>query len=274
MTDWARGLWAALVVVALLAMAGSGLTAASAMSPGSVTARGPLAYAALGDSYASGYGVPPYSACGRSDAAYAVQLGHLRGVRLHRFVACAGATTSTLRSGGQLDALDEHTELVTVTIGGNDTGWASAVASCLGGTDPECARALASSTERVTTTLPRALDRVCAQIATRAPHAHVLVVGYPRLFSPERGAFLLASTAEEQALNRGADLLDEVIARAARAHGFTFVDVRDRFVDHGANAAYPWIFGPFTPAPFHPNAAGYRAYAAAVDEAVLRYLAS
>ena len=274
MTDWARGLWAALVVVALLAMAGSGLTAASAMSPGSVSARGPLAYAALGDSYASGYGVPPYSACGRSDAAYAVQLGHLRGVRLVRFVACAGATTRTLRSGGQLDALDEDTGLVTVTIGGNDTGWASAIEACLEGTDAECARALAASTDRVVTTLPRALGRLYAQIAARAPHAHVLVVGYPRLFSPGRGAALLASPAEQQALNKGADLLDDEIARAARAHGFTFVDVRKPFADHGANATDPWILGPFTSAPFHPDVAGYRAYAAAVGDAVLRYAGS
>lgn len=272
MRDWARGVWAALVVVGLLAMAGSGLTAASATSPRSAVALGPLVYDALGDSYASGYGVPPYSACGRSDTAYAVQLDRLDAVRLDRLVACAGATTSTLRSSGQLRAIDGRTGLVTVTIGGNDVSWGSAVASCLGGTDAQCARALAVATGRVRSALPGALDDLYRRIAARAPRAHVLVVGYPRLFSPERGPALLASPAEQRALNRGADLLDEVIARAARAHGFTFVDVRTRFEGHGANAADPWILGPFDPAPFHPNVAGYRAYTEAVTVAAERYL--
>jgi lysophospholipase L1-like esterase len=266
--------WAALVVVALLAMAGSGLTAASATSPPVATAQRPLVYDALGDSYASGYGVPPYSACGRSAEAYAVQLARLAEVRLDQLVACAGATTSTLRSRGQLRALDGRVGLVTLTIGGNDAGWASAVASCLGGTDIQCSQALEQSTARVRSALPRALDRLYTQIAARAPRAHVLVVGYPRLFSPDRGSALLASPAEQRALNRGADLLDEVIARAAAAHGFTFVDVRKRFEGHGANAADPWILGPFDAAPFHPNAAGYRAYAAAVAVAVRGVLAS
>lgn len=271
MRDWARGAWAALVAVALLAMAGSGLTAASATSPPAPVAQGPLEYDALGDSYAAGYGVPPYTACGRSDAAYALQLGRLDGIHLDHLVACAGATTTTLRSSGQLRALDDRTGLVTVTIGGNDADWASAVASCLGGTDAQCSRALAASTERVAAALPGALDRVYAHIAARAPGAHVLVVGYPRLFSPDRGPALLASPAEQRALNRGADLLDGVIARAARRHGFTFVDVRRLFEGHGANAVDPWILGPFDAAPFHPNASGYRAYAAAVTAAVSRY---
>ena len=67
MTTRPRAVRSALVAVSLAVLATVGLTTASAAP------RHAVVYDALGDSYASGYGVPPYSAqCGRSDAAYAV----------------------------------------------------------------------------------------------------------------------------------------------------------------------------------------------------------
>ena len=96
----------------------------------------------------------------------------------------------------------------------------------------------------------------------------LLVTGYPRLFSPEYGAFLGASPTEQEALNDGADLLNGVMADAAAAHDFQFVDVTKRFLDHGANAPNPWVLGPFDPAAFHPTAEGYEAYTAAVTAAI------
>lgn len=228
----------------------------------------PLTYDALGDSYASGYGVGPYTACGRSAAAYAVQADGRSRLALDDLAACAGATTTTLVSGGQLDALDASTDVVTLTIGGNDIGWSSAVAACLGGSDAQCAGATALVRRRVQTQLPGLLDSVYTQVASHAPNAHVFVTGYPRLFSPEYGAYLGASAAEQQSLNDGADLLDSVIAAAARAHGFSFVDVRTRFDGHGVNSPEPYITSPFDPAPLHPNADGWAAYTSAVVAAV------
>jgi lysophospholipase L1-like esterase len=263
MTMSSRTLRSALGALVLVATAFLGLTSASA-SP-----RTAVRYDALGDSYASGYGVGPYDGpCGRSQSAYAVQLEGRMKVHLDDFVACAGATTATLVSGGQLRALDGATDLVTVQIGGNDVGWSSAVGACLGGTDAQCAGALAAARGKVSGLLPARLDSVYDQISADAPHAKVLVVGYPRLFSPAYGAYLLASPAEQQALNDGADLLRDVVAAAAARHGFDFVDVTKRFDDHGVNAPEPWVLGPFSGAPFHPNADGYAAYTAAVTAAV------
>lgn len=251
-----------LAVVGLLALTGSAAPAVFG-SP-----RPTIVYDALGDSYASGYGVPPYSDCGRSEAAYAVQLDGRKTIALDDFVACAGATTSTLVSGGQLAALDADTDLVTISVGGNDVGWSTAITACLGGTDEQCTGALALARSKVSTLLPARLDAVYAGIAERAPGAQVLVTGYPRLFSPESGPFLLASPTEQEALNDGADLLDGVLADAAARHGFGFVDVTKRFLHHGVNAPDPWVLGPFSPGPFHPNAEGYAAYTAAVAAAV------
>jgi hypothetical protein len=92
-------------------------------------------------------------------------------------------------------------------------------------------------------------------------------VGYPRLFSPEFGGYWGASTAEQQALNGGADLLNRVIATKAAEYGFQFVDVTRRFVGHGANAPAPWILGPGAGA-FHPNINGCRAYTAALTSQI------
>lgn len=267
MTKRSRAMRSALVALSLVALATVGLSSASAAP------RQPVVYDALGDSYASGYGVDPGSytggACSRSDAAYALQVDGREKLALDDFVACAGATTTSLVSGGQLNALDAGTDLVTLQIGGNDIGWGNAVGACLIGSDPQCAGAIAVTEAKVTGLLPALLDSVYAQVAAKAPHAHVLVIGYPRLFSPAYGPYFAASPEEQQALNDGADLLNGVIADAAARHGFEFVDVTKRFDDHGVNAPDPWILGPMSPGPFHPNAEGYEAYAAAVTAAVV-----
>ncbi|MDN5765183.1 MAG: SGNH/GDSL hydrolase family protein [Humibacillus sp.] len=265
MTHLLRAAGSALAALALLASGVTGATSASAAPAASHTWRGGVVYDALGDSYASGYGVPPYDgSCGRSQSAYAEQLNGRMRIRLDDFVACAGATTTSLVSGGQLNALNAHTNLVTLTIGGNDIGWSSAVVACLGGTDSQCAGAVAATRSNITTNLPGLLDSLYTQVAQQAPRARVVVTGYPRLFSPRFGSYLGASAAEQRALNDGANVLNRVIAKEARKHGFTFVDVTNRFQGHGVNAPSAWILGPTDPAAFHPTLAGYRAYTAAI----------
>ena len=263
MTRPFRTAWSAFAALALVSPVVLGTTVASAEP------RQPVEYDALGDSYASGYGVPPYDGlCGRSQSAYAVQVDGRMKIELDDFVACAGATTESLVAGGQLAALDASTDLVTISIGGNDVGWSTAVTACLGGTDTQCAGALAATHTTVTQVLPGLLDAVYTQVSASAPEAHVVVTGYPRLFSPEHGPFLGASAAEQDALNDGADLLNAVIAEAAADHGFQCVDVTARFLGHGVNAPDAWILGPLEPGAFHPDSDGYEAYTAAVTAAI------
>src|SRR5688500_2816979 len=117
MTRPFRTAWSAFAALALVFPVVLGATAASAEP------RQAVEYDALGDSYASGYGVPPYDGlCGRSQSAYAVQV-----------------------DGRMKNELDEDTDLVTISIGGNDVGWSTAVGACLGGSDTQCAGALAAT---------------------------------------------------------------------------------------------------------------------------------
>jgi lysophospholipase L1-like esterase len=224
----------------------------------------------LGDSYASGYGVAPSftTPCGRSDAAPAPAIDGRMRLALDDFVACAGAKTSDLVPQGQIAALGPDTDVVTLSVGGNDIGWSQAVGACLALPDATCAGALLQTRGRITAQLPGLLDGVYDLVDAAAPQATVYVTGYPRLFSPAYGAVLGASPAEQGALNEGADLLNATIRATAEAHGYTFVDVSERFVDHGVNAPEPWLIWPTDPGSFHPNTAGYRAYAAAVTAAI------
>lgn len=253
----------------VLAAAGLATAVVLGLPAASAAPAPPIEHDALGDSYASGYGVEPYDGrCGRSEAAPAARLDGRMRIRLDDFVACAGATTMSLVAGGQLDALDESTRLVTLSIGGNDVGWSQPVTACLVGDDAQCAGALQATSGRITTLLPELLDWVYGQVAARAPQAHVVVTGYPRLFSPEHGPYLRASAAEQEALNDAADLLNRVVAERASAHGFEFVDVTERFLGHGVNAPDPWLRGPAEHGAFHPDADGYGAYAAALTAAI------
>ena len=253
-------------IVATFALLSMGLGASQALA----APPSPVVYDALGDSYGSGFGVPPYTGgnCARSDAAYAVQIDGRMRIDLDDFAACAGATTATM-SANQLGALDEQTDLVTVSIGGNDIGWGQVVGVCVAGTDDAlCAGLIAGTRTTIQTALPGRLDAAYEQIAEAAPNAHVVVTGYPRLFSPEFGPYVQASPAEQQAMNDGADLLNGVIADKAAEYGFQFVDVTQRFVGHGVNAPRPWIIGLGDPGLFHPNLSGYRAYSAAVTSSL------
>ena len=83
---------------------------------------------------AAGLGLGAYydtSECFRSRLAWPVQLRHTLQSRQasaidFEFPACAGATTEDLIDN-QLSALTADTDLVTMTIGGNDVGFASVI---------------------------------------------------------------------------------------------------------------------------------------------------
>lgn len=228
-------------------------------------------YDAIGDSYAAGSGAPDGSA-------YPDLLNGRMRISLEDFAAVPGATAGP---GGnsveaQLGALDEDTDLVTLTIGGNDIPWGTTVGLCLALPDANCLALIEGVRGQITSALPATLDTAYAQVGDAAPNAHVVVAGYAHLFSPQFGDYTvpgtaaLMSVAEQQAANDAADLLNATIAEAAASHGFEYVDVTGRFDGHGANADKPWINGVVAQSggAFHPNAHGYSAYAAALTSAI------
>ncbi|MFF5173202.1 SGNH/GDSL hydrolase family protein [Micromonospora sp. NPDC000089] len=221
-------------------------------------------YAALGDSYSSGVGTNNYDgtsgSCLRGPQAYPRLWANTHAVATFRFVACSGATTREVLNG-QLGALDANTDLVTITIGGNDAGFADVVTTCRLGSDSGCAAAVNTATSYITGTLPGRLDETYRAIRGRAPGARVVVLGYPRLFETGSCGFGSISAYKRTLLNGGSDTMSGVISARASAAGFSYVDVRGQFAGHGVCAASPWINGTTWPIveSYHPNATGHSA---------------
>lgn len=256
---------AALALAVTLGAVGAGALAAATPAQAAPVVH----YAALGDSFSSGVGASPYdtSGCLRSNRSYAPLWAAANSPASFRFVACGGAVTSDVLNR-QLSALDANTTMVTITIGGNDAGFADVVINCRLGSESACATAVNRARQFATTELPGRLDATYAAIKQRAPNAKLIVLGYPRLFELVPNCGLLAVSLNKRTIiNGAADLLAEVTAARAAAAGATFVDTRAQFAGHGVCGATPWIndFSALIAA-YHPNAAGYRdGYLAALN---------
>jgi lysophospholipase L1-like esterase len=249
-------------------------TAVLALTPAAQAAEQPQDYVALGDSYSSGTGAGDYfdTECLLSNRAYPLLLADALSAEL-KFAACSGATTSDLLAR-QVGALDAETDLVTVTIGGNDIGWAEAVKACITPLS-DCTDDIEESEARISDELPDLLAGAYSAIAGRASNADVYVLGYPRLFNErdECDAFGQISLAEQRRMNQGADRLAEVIRSNAEAHGFTYVDVREAFEGHAICDDVEYLHGLRRPVAesYHPNELGHlNGYFPAVTGAIDR----
>ena len=231
------------------------VAAAAARTAGAVT------YAALGDSYSSGVGTGSYtldSACKRSVYAYPYLWSQRHAGTALTFVACSGAKTSDLLAN-QIQAVTSSTDLVTMTIGGNDIGFASLIQQC---TLSDCSAALDSTRASLETTLGSKLDAVFTTVKSHAAlEAKIVVLGYPHVFSGA-GCFgtLGISSTEETKANQLSDALDTVISTHAAADGVTYESAIAAFTGHAVCSSSPWLNGLNlfnTTESYHPNKAGH-----------------
>jgi lysophospholipase L1-like esterase len=254
-------------------------TAAVLAAPPAADASGELDYVALGDSFASGTGTRSYypdsGDCLRSSFAYPVLWARSHETSSFSFAACSGASTGELLSG-QLGRLSAETDLVTVSIGGNDAGFVRVLTTCQLEGPSACDRAIAVARDYIANQLPGRLDTVYDAIKRQAGTAEVIVLGYPELF--ETGPCGNSIDAVRRTgLNVVADQLAAVTADRAAAAGFVFADPRGAFAGHRVCAPDEWINGPSWPIQesYHPDRDGHAsAYlptlVAAIDAAALR----
>lgn len=310
-------------------------------------------YVALGDSYASGEGVEPYTdddqsmtwgltpatedyLCHRSQVGWPTTVtlpGESAAVRdlaagddTHQFVsvACSGARMVNLDTvqqakpwpypppgadeeylvPRQLDALTPDTDLVTVSIGGNDIGFTPIVMHCL--TQLHCQRdGFVNRADGTSLSLHdwasirlalvgAELTSVYTAITERTgPETAVVALTYPRLVAdrPSTSWQLTCRPGtlqndERDWLRAAADTFAAVLARRAASAGVAVADVRDAFEGHLVCDGDAWLFpaqlhrevdlpstGFIGAASFHPNQRGVAAYTrvvnAAVEEALL-----
>jgi lysophospholipase L1-like esterase len=270
-------------------VAAAGLALASvAAVPAPAGAAGEV-YVALGDSFASGPLVPDqiHLGCTRSNRNYPHVLAARLGAATLRDVTCSGADTRDLTSPQslsflgqplapappQFDALTADTTLVTITIGGNDTGLVGVAESCVNvlpfGT-PCTQRYVVNGVDTIAARIDAFAPAMAAAvqgIRARSPQARVVVTGYG-LYIQRNGCWPSVPVYPGDAnwLQGLVDRLNGVIRTQALANGAEYVDLRTPSAGHDAcrSAGSKWIEG-FVPvnvaAPLHPNARGEAAYA-------------
>jgi lysophospholipase L1-like esterase len=220
-------------------------------------------YVALGDSYSSGVGTRSYiddgTSCQRSVYAYPSLIASARGYALN-FRACSGSTVPDV-TNTQLDALSGGTSYVTISVGGNDAGFADVLTECAQpGWASDCNGAIDGAQSYISTTLPASLATLYSAIRAKAPNATVVVVGYPRIFNGEDcNAFTWFSPDEENRLNQTADLMNSRLSAAASNAGFRFANPTGAFVGHAVCGNPEWLNGLSNPISdsYHPNQAGH-----------------
>jgi hypothetical protein len=188
--------------------------------------------------------------------------------------------------------LDADTTLVTITAGGNDIGFPDVLLGCESltstcdsptfhltrdmfgyGVDPQ---PLATYEPYLIGQLRSRLVSTYLKIHEKAPHAKILVLGYPALVGTTDTALCSGIEDSERTFLDGlagplAQTIDGAVADARSAVGgldITFIDVMSVYSGHAACGPDPWlrpvVFSNLAYS-FHPNATGQAAYADLVN---------
>ncbi|SDF94133.1 Lysophospholipase L1 [Lentzea fradiae] len=241
-------------------------------------------YVSLGDSFVSGPFIPhqrldPLS-CFKSTQNYPSVLAGKLGIANFTDISCGGAQTKDMagvqsgvpgQSVAQFSALKADTDLVTISIGGNDIGFSDIILTCAGKSvlDPLGAPCKAnygdSLAQRVAATAPK-VAAVLAGIKQRSPNAKIVVVGYLRILPPSGGCWPVVpiSRGDVPYLDGVERQLNAMLAAQAQAAGATFVNPYDISLGRDTCAA-PWdkwvegIIPTSLAFPVHPNAKGMAA---------------
>ena len=248
----------------------------------------PIRWIAAGDSFSSGEGAPGSSGlCGQTDQAMAPRARALLAgeVDIAAFihVACTRAVIDQVLDqvkGAAATSRGAPFNLVTLTIGGNDVGFAKTLVQCVGpfgcGVHED---ELVGRAKALTSELVPVYEAIAGQLA---PGGALVVVGYPNLFADPAGWSdeLCAGVSKSDAavLRRVAAEIDVRIAAAAKQANATYVPMIDAFKDHElCGSQETWING-LTGAltngtlrptsAFHPTGAGQQAEADVLAKAL------
>jgi lysophospholipase L1-like esterase len=239
-----------------------------------------LRYVAMGDSYSAGSGVAPPDptglSCTRSLKNYPHDIAAAAGVQL-KDVTCGAAQTKdyfTSQMPGvapQLDALGQGTQLVTMTIGGNDSNvFIDSIVECgaaglsTAGQGSPCKDRYGSSfSDTIRTTTYPSLVYALRAVHRRAPNARVAILSYPWIMPTKVGCFtkMTVATGDVPYVRGIQATLNDAVRRAAAATGSIYVDMT--VISNGHDACKPigvrWIepvLQGTNPVIVHPNALG------------------
>jgi lysophospholipase L1-like esterase len=241
-------------------------------------------YAALGDSVAAGVGLPAAVGtsdprCGRSSQAYAYKVAQVTGLTLTH-AACSGATVGDLFTKQRLDGPNIAPQLdtafaggvpkvITITAGANDAHWLDIVKTCY---------ATNCNNANVRGAFDLAQYSISAKYAAALAYAQwlsrgntppkIVITGYYNPLSASCASVIPQFTpAELSWMASAANEMNATLRNASAGYSnVTFAPVD--FTGHDICSGNSWVQGQSDPTPFHPNAAGQQAMAAAVTRAL------
>lgn len=259
-----------------------------------IAAPAKASYVALGDSYAAGPLVPnpvlPLG-CLKSSNNYPRLAAPAIGQSL-RDATCSGAKTTHMTQPQNVDPdgpnppqfnrLDAGTQVVSLTIGGNDIGFSEILQRCITWNpfDRVCQRryvvnGVDTISQRISATAPL-VDAVLDGIRARSPQARTFVVNYPAIF-PEtgNGCFpqMPVAFGDVGYLRSKQRELNQMLATQAAANGARLVNWYAASIGHDAcrGSSTRWV-EPLIPgnwaASVHPNRNGMQGGANALVAAV------
>ncbi|MBU0479443.1 SGNH/GDSL hydrolase family protein [bacterium] len=247
-------------------------------------------YVALGDSFSSGEGVEPFhldssiplvDECHRSTSAYPELLASALDLSMVTR-ACSGATISNVSRGGkwreaaQVKWLSDDTQIVTVTVGGNDVPFEQVILTCLFSDCISPARsAWRRDIEANVEGVENRLEELLSKISSRAPNARVYIMGYPHMFPrrSERACLIEFNPNEREWFWRLTETLNDRISSASRRSGVIYVPPPDDFAGHEACGSQGSWFNGLIVSPdkyrysLHPTGPGHEAMAEAFADA-------
>ncbi|MCL2455504.1 MAG: SGNH/GDSL hydrolase family protein [Micrococcales bacterium] len=318
-----RGARRALSVLAVTALvAGLGVAGASAApddAPYQPTEA--VNVVVVGDSYSSGNGtglgrvLAPTPVYGYHDDAYRSSLSYAQGyvtwlntqgaAATLRNLAVSGATTATVMAD-QLPLVPADTDVVLLTIGGNDAGFSTIIQLCFapGARDPErCSTAVTAAEAQIPVVIESTRQILTALEQQLRPGAEVVLVGYPRLALGDVDYVLRSDTATYdagQAIRAVGQVFDDAQRtslvgawNAEQALRVTYVPTAEAFAGHepdpradvkndrrwineffetlgatGPGGITVAVLSVDQPNWYHPNVAGHQAIAARIATVV------
>lgn len=244
-------------------------------------------YVALGSSFAAGPalgalqpGAP--ERCMRTLANYPARLAQQLRLTLTD-VSCSGATTEHILGAWgelapQIDAVTAETDIVTVTIGGNDLNYVGSLLSASCGPDGKMTIGSESFTcpprqwpsEADYVRVEANLREIARQVRIRAPRARLVFVQYLTLVPRTLCAAAPLSEADAEAARAVGLRLAAITASVAQEAGAMLLPADELSRAHTPCDAVPWAVGfprgydGSQGAPWHPNTAGMMAVADAL----------
>jgi hypothetical protein len=270
-----------------------------AVSPAVANAAG-QSYVSLGDSYTAGPGIEPYSTltaplgCGQSTANYPHLVASALGLSLTDR-SCGGAATENFENAQvlqfppnnppQFNALSASTNVVTVSMGGNDGGlFGTLVLGCFKldfghpNVGAPCQEHFEGFVKKTREEFQPKEEAALAKIHVLAPNAKVFVVGYPDI-TPAKGYCPNAMpwTTDDMKWFRNEVQIpgNETLKQEAQNTGAVFVNTFTNSIGHDVceRPGVRWIepfFGSLTHVAVHPNAMGEEQDALQVEKVMVQ----